>query len=63
MANVVGQVLSAGTNVIYSNGPTGTTPTSSATASVSVLYVGTTRMSSFRVGMGVIKKMPEDFEN
>jgi hypothetical protein len=28
-----------------------------------VLYVGTTRMSSCRVGMGVIKKMPEDFEN
>ena len=29
--NVVGQVLCAGTNVIYGNGPTGTTPTSSAT--------------------------------
>ena len=28
--NVVGQVLSAGTNVIYSNGPSGTAPTSSA---------------------------------
>ena len=28
--NVVGQVLCAGTNVIYSNGPTGTRPTSSA---------------------------------
>jgi len=28
--NVVGQVLSAGTNVIYSNGPSGTVPTSSA---------------------------------
>jgi N4-gp56 family major capsid protein len=29
--NVVGQVLCAGTQVIYGNGPTGTTPTSSAT--------------------------------
>jgi N4-gp56 family major capsid protein len=29
--NVVGQVLCAGTGVIYSNGPSGTTPTSSAT--------------------------------
>ena len=29
--NVVGQVLCAGTNVIYGNGPSGTTPTSSAT--------------------------------
>jgi N4-gp56 family major capsid protein len=29
--NVVGQVLSAGTNAIYSNGPAGTPPTSSAT--------------------------------
>jgi N4-gp56 family major capsid protein len=29
--NVVGQVLCAGTNVIYGNGPTGTVPTSSAT--------------------------------
>ena len=29
--NVVGQVLCAGTNVIYGNGPTGTTPTSSST--------------------------------
>ena len=29
--NVVGQVLSAGTNAIYSNGPSGTAPTSSAT--------------------------------
>jgi N4-gp56 family major capsid protein len=28
--NVVGQVLSAGTNVIYSNGPSGSAPTSSA---------------------------------
>jgi N4-gp56 family major capsid protein len=28
--NVVGQVLSAGTNVIYSNGPSGTAPTASA---------------------------------
>ena len=28
--NVVGQVLSAGTNAIYSNGPSGTAPTSSA---------------------------------
>jgi len=28
--NVVGQVLSAGTNVIYSNGPSGTTPTASS---------------------------------
>ena len=35
----------------------------SATAIVSVLYVGTTIMSSCRVGMGVINKMPEDFEN
>jgi hypothetical protein len=35
----------------------------SATAIVSVLYVGTTRISKFRVGMGVINKMPEDFEN
>ena len=29
--NVVGQVLCAGTQVVYSNGPSGTTPTSSAT--------------------------------
>ncbi len=29
--NVVGQVLSAGTNVLYANGPSGTAPTSSAT--------------------------------
>jgi N4-gp56 family major capsid protein len=29
--NVVGQVLCAGTNVIYGNGPSGTVPTSSAT--------------------------------
>ena len=29
--NVVGQVLSAGTGVIYANGPSGTAPTSSAT--------------------------------
>jgi N4-gp56 family major capsid protein len=29
--NVVGQVLCAGSNVIFANGPTGTTPTSSAT--------------------------------
>jgi hypothetical protein len=35
----------------------------SATAIVSVLYVGTTRISKFKVGMGVINKMPEDFEN
>jgi N4-gp56 family major capsid protein len=42
--NVVGQVLSAGTNVIYSNGPTGTTPTSSAT----VLPVDTMTVSDIR---------------
>ena len=42
--NVVGQVLSAGTNVIYSNGPTGTTPTSSAT----VLPVDTMTVADIR---------------
>jgi len=42
--NVVGQVLSAGTNVIYSNGPTGTTPTSSAT----VLPVDTITVADIR---------------
>ncbi len=42
--NVVGQVLSAGTNVIYSNGPTGTTPTSSAT----VLPVDTMTVTDIR---------------
>jgi N4-gp56 family major capsid protein len=42
--NVVGQVLSAGTNVIYSNGPSGTAPTSSAT----VLPVDTMTVSDIR---------------
>ena len=42
--NVVGQVLSAGTNVIYSNGPTGTTPTSSA----GVLPVDTMTVADIR---------------
>ena len=42
--NVVGQVLSAGTNVIYSNGPTGTAPTSSAT----VLPVDTMTVADIR---------------
>jgi len=42
--NVVGQVLSAGTNVIYSNGATGTAPTSSAT----VLPVDTMTVSDIR---------------
>ena len=42
--NVVGQVLSAGTNVIYSNGPSGSAPTSSAT----VLPVDTMTVSDIR---------------
>jgi N4-gp56 family major capsid protein len=42
--NVVGQVLSAGTNVIYSNGPSGTAPTSSAT----VLPVDTMTVADIR---------------
>ena len=42
--NVVGQVLCAGTNVIYSNGPTGTVPTSSAT----VLPVDTITVADIR---------------
>jgi N4-gp56 family major capsid protein len=42
--NVVGQVLSTGTNVIYSNGPSGTAPTSSAT----VLPVDTMTVSDIR---------------
>jgi len=42
--NVVGQVLSAGTGVIFSNGPTGTTPTSSAT----VLPVDTMTVADIR---------------
>jgi N4-gp56 family major capsid protein len=42
--NVVGQVLSAGTNVIYSNGPTGTTPT----ASSAVLPVDTMSVADIR---------------
>ena len=42
--NVVGQVLSAGTNVIYSNGPTGTVPTSSAT----ILPVDTMTVADIR---------------
>ena len=42
--NVVGQVLSAGTGVIYSNGPTGTTPTSSAT----ILSVDTMTVADIR---------------
>jgi len=42
--NVVGQVLSAGTNVIYSNGPSGTTPT----ASSAVLPVDTMTVADIR---------------
>ena len=42
--NVVGQVLSAGQNVIYSNGPSGTAPTSSAT----VLPVDTMTVADIR---------------
>ena len=42
--NVVGQVLSAGTGVIYSNGPSGTPPTSSAT----VLPVDTMTVADIR---------------
>jgi N4-gp56 family major capsid protein len=42
--NVVGQVLSNGTNVIYSNGPTGAAPTSSAT----ILPVDTITVSDIR---------------
>ena len=42
--NVVGQVLCAGTNVIYSNGPSGTAPTSSAT----VLPVDTMTVADIR---------------
>jgi N4-gp56 family major capsid protein len=42
--NVVGQVLSAGTNAIYSNGPSGTAPTSSAT----VLPVDTMTVADIR---------------
>ena len=42
--NVVGQVLSAGTNVIYSNGPSGTTPT----ASSEVLPVDTMTVADIR---------------
>jgi len=42
--NVVGQVLSAGTNVIFSNGPSGTAPTSSAT----VLPVDTMTVADIR---------------
>ena len=42
--NVVGQVLCAGTNVIYSNGPTGSAPTSSAT----VLPVDTLTVADIR---------------
>ena len=42
--NVVGQVLSAGTNAIYSNGPSGTAPTSSAT----VLPVDTMSVADIR---------------
>ena len=42
--NVVGQVLSAGTNVLYANGPSGTAPTSSAT----VLPVDTMTVSDIR---------------
>ncbi len=42
--NVVGQVLSTGTNVIYSNGPSGTAPTSSAT----VLPVDTMTVADIR---------------
>jgi N4-gp56 family major capsid protein len=42
--NVVGQVLCAGTNVIYSNGPSGTTPT----ASSAVLSVDTITTADIR---------------
>ena len=42
--NVVGQVLSAGTNVIYSNGPSGTAPT----ASSAVLPVDTMTVADIR---------------
>jgi len=42
--NVVGQVLSAGTGVIFSNGPSGTTPTASA----EVLPVDTMTVSDIR---------------
>jgi N4-gp56 family major capsid protein len=42
--NVVGQVLCAGTNAIYSNGPSGTAPTSSAT----VLPVDTITVADIR---------------
>ena len=42
--NVVGQVLCAGTNAIYSNGPSGTAPTSSAT----VLPVDTMTVADIR---------------
>ena len=42
--NVVGQVLCAGTNAIYSNGPSGTAPTSSAT----VLSVDTISVADIR---------------
>ena len=42
--NVVGQVLSAGTNAIYANGPSGTAPTSSAT----VLPVDTMSVADIR---------------
>jgi N4-gp56 family major capsid protein len=42
--NVVGQVLSAGTNVLYSAGPSGSAPTSSAT----VLSVDTIRVADIR---------------
>ena len=42
--NVVGQVLSAGTNAIYSNGPSGTTPT----ASSEVLPVDTMTVADIR---------------
>jgi len=42
--NVVGQVLSAGTNVLYSNGPSGTAPT----ASSAVLPVDTMTVADIR---------------
>jgi N4-gp56 family major capsid protein len=42
--NVVGQVLSAGTNALYANGPSGTAPTSSAT----VLPVDTMSVADIR---------------
>lgn len=42
--NVVGQVLCAGTNAIYSNGPSGTAPTSSAT----ILPVDTMTVADIR---------------